>query len=289
MTLIKSISGIRGTIGGKVGEGLSPVDTVRFTAAYGTWIQNRCQKQSPTVVVGRDARISGDMIRQLVVSTLQALGIDVYDLGLSTTPTVEIAVQMQNADGGIILTASHNPKQWNALKLLNEKGEFINADDGAAVLAIAEADDYNFAEVDDLGKYYSDDTYIQKHIDSVLKLKWVNTDAIKAANFKVVVDAVNSTGGIAVPALLESLGVSCVPLYCEPNGHFPHNPEPLAEHLTEISKLVVESNADCGIVVDPDVDRLALVNEDGTMFGEEYTLVACADYILSKENRQYSF
>lgn len=283
MTLIKSISGIRGTIGGKVGEGLSPVDTVRFTAAYGTWIQNRCQKQSPIVVVGRDARISGDMIRQLVVSTLQALGIDVYDLGLSTTPTVEIAVQMQNADGGIILTASHNPKQWNALKLLNEKGEFINADDGAAVLAIAEADDYNFAEVDDLGKYYSDDTYIQKHIDSVLKLKWVNTDAIKAANFKVVVDAVNSTGGIAVPALLESLGVSCVPLYCEPNGHFPHNPEPLAEYLTEISKLVVESNADCGIVVDPDVDRLALVNEDGTMFGEEYTLVACADYILSKE------
>jgi len=283
MTLIKSISGIRGTIGGKVGEGLSPVDTVRFAAAYGTWIQNRCQKQSPTVVVGRDARISGEMIRQLVVSTLQALGIDIYDLGLSTTPTVEIAVKMQNADGGIILTASHNPKQWNALKLLNEKGEFINADDGAAVLAIAEADDYNFAEVDDLGKYYFDDNYIQKHIDNILKLKWVNTDAIKAANFKVVVDAVNSTGGIAVPTLLESLGVICVPLYCEPNGHFPHNPEPLAEHLTEISKLVVEKNADCGLVVDPDVDRLALVNEDGTMFGEEYTLVACADYILSKE------
>ncbi len=283
MTLIKSISGIRGTIGGKVGEGLSPVDTVRFTAAYGTWIQNRCQIQLPTVVVGRDARISGDMIRQLVISTLQALGIDVFDIGLSTTPTVELAVQMQNADGGIILTASHNPKQWNALKLLNEKGEFINADDGAEVLAIAESDDYNFAEVDDLGKYYSDDTYIQKHIDSVLKLKWVNINAIKSANFKVVVDAVNSTGGIAVPALLESLGVSYVPLYCEPNGHFPHNPEPLAQHLTEISKLVVQTNADCGIVVDPDVDRLALVNEDGTMFGEEYTLVACADYILSKE------
>ena len=283
MTLIKSISGIRGTIGGKVGEGLSPLDTVRFSVAYGTWIQKRCQKQSPTIVVGRDARISGEIIRQLVVSSLQALGIDVYDLGLSTTPTVEFAVQMQNADGGIILTASHNPKQWNALKLLNEKGEFINADDGAAVLAIAEAEDFNFAEVDDLGKYYSDDTYIQKHIDSVLKLKWVNTDAIKAANFKVVVDAVNSTGGIAVPALLESLGVSCVPLYCEPNGHFPHNPEPLAEHLTEISKLVLKTNADCGIVVDPDVDRLAFVNEDGTMFGEEYTLVACADYVLSKE------
>jgi len=283
MALIKSISGIRGTIGGKVGEGLSPVDTVRFTAAYGTWIQKRSQKNSPIVVVGRDARISGDMIRQLVISTLQALGIDVLDLGLSTTPTVELAVDMQNADGGIILTASHNPKQWNALKLLNEKGEFINAEDGAVVLAMAEADDYHFAEVDALGKYSSDDTYIQKHIDSVMQLKWVNTDAIKAANFKVVVDAVNSTGGIAVPALLKSLGVQCVPLYCEPNGHFPHNPEPLAEHLTDISKLVVESKSDFGIVVDPDVDRLAIVNEDGSMFGEEYTLVACADYILSKE------
>ena len=282
MTLIKSISGIRGTIGGKVGDGLSPIDTVRFTAAYGVWIKNRSKKKSPTLVIGRDARISGEIIRQLVVSTLQSLGIDVYDLGLSTTPTVELAVQMQNADGGIILTASHNPKQWNALKLLNEKGEFINADDGTEVLTIAEADDYNFAEIDDLGNYYYDDTYIQKHIDSVLNLKWVNTDAIKDANFKVVVDAVNSTGGIAVPALLESLGVRCVHLYCEPNGHFPHNPEPLAEHLTEISKLVVETNADCGVVVDPDVDRLALINEDGTMFGEEYTLVACADYILSK-------
>ena len=283
MTLIKSISGIRGTIGGKVGESLTPIDTVRFTAAFGCWIQNRCQKKSLNVIVGRDARISGEIIRQLVISTLQALGINVYDLGLSTTPTVELAVQMQNADGGIILTASHNPKQWNALKLLNEKGEFINAYDGAEVLAIAEADDYNFAEVDDLGKYHYDSTYIQKHIDSVLKLKLVNTDAIKAAKFKIVVDAVNSTGGMAVPALLENLGVSCVPLYCEPNGHFPHNPEPLAEHLTEISKLVVETNADCGIVVDPDVDRLAIVNEDGSMFGEEYTLVACADYILSKE------
>ena len=283
MTLIKSISGIRGTIGGKAGEGLSPIDTVRFASAFGSWVIKRCQKKTPTVVVGRDARISGDIISKLVISTLQALGIDVYDLGLSTTPTVEIAVQMQNADGGIIITASHNPKNWNALKLLNEKGEFINANDGVEVLAIAESDDYNFVMVDDLGSYYSDDTYIQKHIDSVVKLKWVNKDAIKAANFKVVVDAVNSTGGIAVPALLECLGVSCVPLYCEPNGHFPHNPEPLAEHLTEISKLVVETNADCGIVIDPDVDRLAIVNEDGTMFGEEYTLVACAEYILSKE------
>ena len=283
MTLIKSISGIRGVIGGKVGESLSPIDVVRYTSAFGTWVKKQSLKQKPTLIIGRDARISGDMIRQLVTSTLQALGVDVYDLGLSTTPTVELAVQIQNADGGIILTASHNPKQWNALKLLNEKGEFINADDAAEVLAFAHTDDYTFVGVNDLGKYYYDDTYIQKHIDSVLKLKWVNSDAIKAANFRVVVDAVNSTGGIAVPALLESLGVSCIPLYCEPNGHFPHNPEPLAEHLTEISKLVVESNADCGIVVDPDVDRLAFVNENGTMFGEEYTLVACADYILSKQ------
>ena len=283
MTLIKSISGIRGIIGGKVGQSLSPIDVVRYTSAFGTWLKKKSINQKLTLVIGRDARVSGGMICQLVTSTLQALGIDVYDLGLSTTPTVELAVQMQNADGGIVLTASHNPKQWNALKLLNEKGEFINADDGAEVLAIAKNDDYNFVNVDDLGKYYYDDTFIQKHVDSVLKLKWVNVDAIKGANFKVVVDAVNSTGGIAIPLLLENLGVSYIPLYCEPNGHFPHNPEPLAEHLTEIANLVVKSKADCGIVVDPDVDRLAFVNEDGTMFGEEYTLVACADYILSKE------
>ncbi len=282
MTLIKSISGIRGTIGGKVGEGLSPLDTVRFASAYGSWIKQECKKESPFIIVGRDARISGDIIRQLVISTLQSLGINVLDLGLSTTPTVEVAVQMENADGGIILTASHNPKQWNALKLLNDKGEFINAKAGSEVLAIAEKDDFDFCDVDSLGTYKKDDTYIQKHIDSVLDLELVNVQSIKNAKFKVVVDAVNSTGGIAVPALLESLGVECVPLYCEPNGHFPHNPEPLPEHLTEISKLVVEHNADCGIVVDPDVDRLAIVNEDGSMFGEEYTLVAVADYILSK-------
>lgn len=282
MTLIKSISGIRGTIGGKVGEGLSPLDTVRFASAYGSWIKQECKKESPFIIVGRDARISGDIIRQLVISTLQSLGINVLDLGLSTTPTVEVAVQMENADGGIILTASHNPKQWNALKLLNDKGEFINAKAGLEVLAIAEKDDFDFCDVDSLGTYKKDDTYIQKHVDSVLDLELVNVQSIKNAKFKVVVDAVNSTGGIAVPALLESLGVECVPLYCEPNGHFPHNPEPLPEHLTEISKLVVEHNADCGIVVDPDVDRLAIVNEDGSMFGEEYTLVAVADYILSK-------
>ena len=282
MTLIKSISGIRGTIGGKVGEGLSPIDTVRFTAAYGSWIKSKISHSDVKIVVGRDARISGDIIRQLVVSTLQSLGIDVLDLGLSTTPTVEIAVQMEKADGGIILTASHNPKQWNALKLLNDKGEFINGKDGAEVLEIAEADNYMFSDVDSLGNYSEDNAYIQKHIDSVLALEWVKPDIIRKAKFKVVVDAVNSTGGIAIPQLLESLGVECIPLYCEPNGHFPHNPEPLPEHLTEISKLVVEHSADLGIVVDPDVDRLAIVNEDGSMFGEEYTLVAVADYILSK-------
>ena len=283
MTLIKSISGIRGTIGGKVGEGLSPIDTVRFTAAYGSWIKSNTSHSNVKIIVGRDARISGDIIRQLVVSTLQSLGIDVLDLGLSTTPTVEVAVEMENADGGIILTASHNPKQWNALKLLNSKGEFINGKDGAEVLAIAESDDYIFSDVDSLGILTKDDSYIQKHIDSVLKLKWVNPEIIKEAKFKVVVDAVNSTGGLAIPQLLEALGVECIPLYCEPNGHFPHNPEPLPEHLTEISNLVVEHSADLGIVVDPDVDRLAIVNEDGSMFGEEYTLVAVADYILSKQ------
>ena len=233
-------------------------------------------------MIGRDARISGDMFRQLIIGTLQGLGIDVLDLGLSTTPTVEMAVALENADGGIILTASHNPKQWNALKLLNEKGEFINAQDGEEVLSIAEQDAYSFAEVDDLGLYTQDDTYIQKHIKEILDLPLVDVTLIRNASFKVVVDAVNSTGGIAIPKLLEALGVECVKLYCEPTGDFPHNPEPLAEHLTEISSLVVVEKADLGIVVDPDVDRLALVNEDGTMFGEEYTLVAVADYILSK-------
>ncbi len=283
MTLIKSISGIRGTIGGSVGDSLTPVDIVKFTAAFGSWIKKRSQKEHVKIILGRDARISGNMVRQLVVGTLQGLGIDVLDLGLSTTPTVELAVPLENADGGIVLTASHNPKQWNALKLLNEKGEFINAQNGAEVLSMAEQHAYSFAEVDNLGSYSEDNTYIQKHIQAILDLPLVDTELIRNTNFKVVVDAVNSTGGIAIPELLEALGVECVKLYCEPTGHFPHNPEPLAEHLTEISSLVVREKADLGIVVDPDVDRLAVVNEDGSMFGEEYTLVAVADYVLSKQ------
>ena len=283
MTLITSISGIRGTIGGGVGDGLTPVDTVRFTAAFGSWVKNATSESQTRIVVGRDARISGNIIRQLVVSTLQSLGIHVIDLDLSTTPTVELAVQMENAQGGIMITASHNPKQWNALKLLNHKGEFLSAEDGAQVLSIAQTNDYLFSTVDDLGGYSVNTNYIKAHIDHILQLETVNVSAIKKAKFKVVVDAVNSTGGIAVPALLESLSVQCIPLYCEPNGHFPHNPEPLAQHLTDISELVKKESADLGIVVDPDVDRLAIVNEDGTMFGEEYTLIAVADYILSKK------
>ena len=283
MTLIKSISGIRGTIGGRVGEGLTPIDTVRFAAAYSSWIKSNFTDSAINIVIGRDARISGPIIQQLVVSTLQSLGINVIDLDLSTTPTVELAVKMEKAHGGIILTASHNPKQWNALKLLNHKGEFISASDGAHVLQIAQNDDFNFSPVDELGTYTLNKTYIQKHIDSIHQLEMVNVQAIKNAQFKVVVDAVNSTGGIAIPLLLESLGVQCIPLYCDPTGHFAHNPEPLAEHLTDISELVQKESADLGFVVDPDVDRLAIVNEDGSMFGEEYTLVAVADYILSKE------
>ena len=282
MALIKSISGIRGTIGGKVDDNLTPLDTVKFAAAYGMWLKKHSKKENLTVVVGRDARISGKMVSSLVCNTLVGLGIHVNDIGLSTTPTVEIAVPLDAADGGIIITASHNPKQWNALKLLNEKGEFLNAKDGEEVLKIAANDAYLFAEVDDLGNYRKKQGYINKHIKEVLALPLVDVDAIKKAKFKVVVDAVNSTGGIAIPALLERLGVECVELYCEPNGQFPHNPEPLKEHLTDISELVVKENAHCGIVVDPDVDRLALVNEDGSMFGEEYTLVACADYVLGK-------
>lgn len=283
MTLIKSISGIRGTIGGQVGENLTPIDAVKFAAAYGTFIINRnpIAKQLK-IIVGRDARISGKMITSLVANTLVGLGIDVIDLGLSTTPTVEIAVPLENADGGIILTASHNPKQWNALKLLNEKGEFLNGEEGEQILALAENEDLNFAAVDDLGSYTKNKTYVQKHIDEVLNLELVDVAAIKKANFKVVVDGVNSTGGIFIPALLDQLGVECIELYCEPNGEFPHNPEPLKEHLTDISELVVKEKADIGIVVDPDVDRLALVSEDGSMFGEEYTLVACADYVLGR-------
>ncbi len=283
MTLIKSISGIRGTIGGKVNNNLTPIDAARFAAAYGSWLLKRnSTKDSLTVVLGRDARISGKMISSIVANTLVGLGIHIKDVGLSTTPTVEIAVPLEKADGGIIITASHNPKQWNALKLLNEKGEFLNGADGEEILQIAESDDYMFAAVDDLGTYTKEKGYIAKHIDAVLKLALVDVEAVKAANFRVVVDAVNSTGGIAIPALLERLGVACVKLYCEPNGQFPHNPEPLKEHLTDISELVIKEKADLGIVVDPDVDRLALVNEDGSMFGEEYTLVACADYVLSQ-------
>ena len=282
MTLIKSISGIRGTIGGKVGENLTPIDTVRFASAYGIWLKQRSQKLNPKVVIGRDARISGEMVTRLVVASLQSLNIDVVNLGLSTTPTVELSVVAHEADGGIIITASHNPKEWNALKLLNEKGEFVNGEDGVQILDIAENDKFDFSQVDFLGEYQEDNTAMDKHVESVLMLALVDVDVIRKKKIKVVVDAVNSTGGIIIPVLLEKLGVECIQLYCEPNGLFPHNPEPLAEHLQDISKKVVEHGADFGIVVDPDVDRLAIVNEDGSMFGEEYTLVAIADYVLSK-------
>ena len=282
MTLIKSISGIRGTIGGKVEDNLTPIDAVKFAAAYGTWVKQQCIKENYRVVVGRDARISGEMIQSLVMNTLVGMGIHVIDLGLSTTPTVEVAVPMEHADGGIILTASHNPKQWNALKLLNHKGEFLNGEEGKKILDIAATNDMTFAEVDNLGKITKNDAYIDLHIDEVLDLPLVNKRAIEAANFKVVVDGVNSTGGIAIPLLLERLGVEAVKLYCEPTGHFPHNPEPLKEHLGDLARAVVKEHADFGIVVDPDVDRLAFIDEKGEMFGEEYTLVACADYVLSK-------
>jgi phosphomannomutase len=279
LTLIKSISGIRGTIGGIAGNGLTPIDIVKFTAAYGSWvIQNTNIKK---IVLGRDARISGDMVNALVTGTLQGLGIEVIDLGLSTTPTVEIAVPMEAAGGGIILTASHNPKQWNALKLLNEKGEFINDENGKEVLEMAERADFAFADVNELGKVRHDDSYLQKHIDAILALPLVDVELIRNANFKIAIDCVNSTGGVFVPALLKALGVKTVfELYCEPSGDFPHNPEPLPENLTEIAKVVQNKQADLGIVVDPDVDRLCFVCEDGSMFGEEYTLVAVADYIL---------
>lgn len=283
MTLIKSISGIRGTIGGKVDDALTPIDVVKFTAAFGTWIKQKKSSERTKIVIGRDARISGEMVKNLVVGTLQGLGIDVVDLGLSTTPTVEVAVTMENAQGGIILTASHNPVQWNALKLLNEKGEFISAKDGEDVLTITEKEAFDFVDVHQLGKYSQNDSYLQKHIDAILALPLVNKEAIKKANLHIAIDAVNSSGGIYIPALLKALGVSKITeLYCEPTGHFPHNPEPLPEHLTEISKTIQSSGADMGIVVDPDVDRLAFVCEDGSMFGEEYTLVAVADYVLSK-------
>ncbi len=282
MTLIKSISGIRGTIGGKVGDNLTPVDAVKFASAYGTFLKNNSTKEKLTVVIGRDARISGPMIQNLVVNTLVGLGIDVIDLGLSTTPTVEIAVPLEKADGGIILTASHNPKQWNALKLLNNKGEFLSGAEGAMILEIAEAEAFYFSDVDRLGVIMLNDAYMDIHIDEVLNLPLVDAEAVAKKKYKVVVDGVNSSGGIIIPKLLEEMGVEVVKLYCEPNGHFPHNPEPLKEHLGDICKLVVEEKADFGIVVDPDVDRLAFISNDGEMFGEEYTLVACADYVLSK-------
>ena len=279
MALIKSISGIRGTIGGKTDDNLTPVDVVKFAAAYGSWIKKN--QTSNKIIIGRDARPSGEMVNALVSSTLQGLGLDVVDLGLSTTPTVEMAVPAEKAAGGIILTASHNPVQWNALKLLNHKGEFISGKDGEEVLRIAEAEDFEFAPVTKLGKYERRDDYLWKHIEQILKLPLVDVQAIRKRGFKIVVDAVNSSGGIAVPMLLKELGVSVKELYCEPNGHFPHNPEPLPEHLTDITREVVKGKYDLGIVVDPDVDRLALICEDGSPFGEEYTLVAVADYVLN--------
>lgn len=283
MTLIKSISGIRGTIGGVVEENLTPIDAVKFASAYATWLKQNCDAKNPTVVLGRDARLSGEMMSNLVSGALIGCGINVVDLGLSTTPTVEVAVPMEKADGGIILTASHNPAQWNALKLLNSKGEFISGKDGADVLAIAENNAFSFVEVTELGAYKKDDTYLEKHIQAILDLPLVDVETITNANFTVAIDAVNSTGGIFIPALLEALGVKTVKkLYCDPTGDFPHNPEPLPEHLTDLVSLIKKEKADVGFVVDPDVDRLAMVCEDGSMFGEEYTLVAIADYVLSQ-------
>ena len=282
MTLIKSISGIRGTIGGAVSDNLTPIDAVKFAAAYGMWIKEQRKKTNYRVVIGRDARISGEMIQSLVMNTLVGMGIDVVNLGLSTTPTVEVAVPMEHADGGLILTASHNPKQWNALKLLDSNGEFLNATHSQRVLDLAESEEVIFAEVDDLGKITVNDAYFDLHIDEVLDLDYVDVEAIKSCKFKVVVDGVNSTGGIAVPLLLERLGVEPIKLHCTPNGHFPHNPEPLKAHLTDLSEKVVQTGADFGIAVDPDVDRLAFMDEKGELFGEEYTLVACADYVLSQ-------
>ena len=279
--MIKSISGIRGTIGGSVGDSFTPIDIVKFTSAYAKFIldQNNTSKK---IIVGRDARISGKFVSDLVCGTLVGCGFDVIDVGLSTTPTIEVSVQREKASGGIILTASHNPKQWNALKLLNNRGEFISSNDGLKILELAENNDYHFSSIDQIGSLSFDNSQNDKHIEDVLNLNLVNVDLIKSKNFKVVVDAVNSTGGILVPKLLEKLGVECIKLYCDPNGEFPHNPEPLPENLQEISKMVISTNSDLGIVVDPDVDRLALVCEDGSMFGEEYTLVSVSDYVLSK-------
>ena len=282
MTLIASVSGIRGTIGGEVKNNLTPVDIVAFAAAYGSWLTSTTNTAC-TVVVGRDARISGPMVQQLVQQTLIGLGIDVIDVGLSTTPTVEMEVVRQKAQGGIILTASHNPKQWNALKLLNSKGEFISSDDGKALMQHLEKQSYDFASVDDLGTVSTVDDALEAHIDAILTLDMVDIDAIRAAQFSVVVDGVNSSGGVVVPMLLDKLGVKMSKIHCTPNGEFPHNPEPLKEHLTDLKTAVLDNNADVGIAVDPDVDRLVFMDETGVLFGEEYTLVACADYVLSHQ------
>ena len=284
MTLIKSISGIRGTIGGKPNDNLTPVDVVRFAAAYGTYILSQANVSKAKVVIGRDARISGSMVQALVSNTLIGLGIDVIDLGMATTPTVEMVVPKENAQGGIILTASHNPKQWNALKLLDSKGEFLNAEAGAHILDIADKENFDFASVDDLGKISKNNTSLEMHIQEVINHPLVTVDKIKASGLKIVVDGVNSIGGIAIPALLKEFDLEVIELYCEPNGQFPHNPEPLKEHLGALSEKVIETGADLGIVVDPDVDRLAFMDENGEIFGEEYTLVACADYVLSKKS-----
>ncbi len=283
MTLIKSISGIRGTIGGGIGENLTPIDIVRFTSAYAEWLKQRNNAKRCRVAVGRDARISGEMVNNLVIGTLMGCGVDVLNLGLATTPTVEMAVIHEKTDGGIILTASHNPRQWNALKLLNEKGEFLSDTDGRKVLEIADSESFSFADIDNLGITDEEYSFIDEHIKHIINLKYVDTDAIGKANFRVAIDCVNSVGGIALPRLLKALGVKdIIELYTDPTGDFPHNPEPLPEHLTDISKVIKERRADVGFVVDPDVDRLAIINEDGTMFGEEYTLVACADYVLNQ-------
>ena len=281
MTLIKSISGIRGTIGGHAGEGLNPLDITRFTAAYATLIRKTTTKTSNLIVVGRDARISGEMVRSCVCGTLMGMGFDVLDIGMASTPTTELAVTMSGACGGIILTASHNPRQWNALKLLNEKGEFLNAAEGQEVLCIAAAEEFTFAEVDEVGKYTKDESFCQRHIDAVLALELVDVEAIRKAHFKVAIDTVNSVGGIILPPLLEQLGVESVTtLYAEPTGDFQHNPEPLEKNLGDIMNLMKTSDCDVAFVVDPDVDRLAIIDENGTMYGEEYTLVTVADYIL---------
>ena len=282
MTLIKSISGIRGTIGGALGDNLTPIDIVKFTTAYARFMREKNNGKRLTIVVGRDARISGEMVNDIIEGTLLGCGVDVINVGLCTTPGTELAVITHKADGGIIITASHNPKQWNALKLLNEKGEFLNDAEGKRVLALAEDEGYEFPDVDSIGKVVLREDFNPTHIEQVLALEMVDVEAVKARKFKVVVDAVNSIGGVVIPALLRALGCDVVEVNCMPDGNFAHNPEPLAEHLTEISRVVVEEKADLGVVVDPDVDRLALINEDGTMFGEEYTLVAVADYILSQ-------